>query len=66
MSLAMLTHWVCNVAIGQFFLQAVAAVGVSGVYCGFGAVCLAGFAYIQACVVETKGKSVEEITRMMT
>ncbi len=49
MSLAMLTHWVCNVMIGQFFLAAVAKVGVSGVYCGFGVVCILAVLYIQVC-----------------
>lgn len=65
MSLAMLTHWVCNVIIGQFFLAAVAKVGVSGVYCAFGVVCILAVLYIQGNVVETKGKTVEEIQKLM-
>lgn len=54
-SLAMVTHWVCNFAIGQLFLSAVAAVGVPGVYTFFAAVCFACVAFVGRFVVETKG-----------
>lgn len=50
----MVTHWVCNVAIGQNFMSAVEAVGISGVYAFFGVVSLIGAAYIAANVPETK------------
>ena len=64
-SLAMATHWVCNFAIGQAFLPVVSKVGVAGAYLGFAGVCLAAVAFARAAVPETKGKSLEEIERLM-
>lgn len=55
-SLAMVTHWVCNFAIGQLFLAAVSAFGVSTVYLFFAAVCFACVAFVGKAVVETKGR----------
>ncbi|KAL4437118.1 hypothetical protein ABPG75_004257 [Micractinium tetrahymenae] len=64
-SLAMVTHWVCNFAIGQLFLSAVSAFGVSACYLFFAVVCFACVAFIQRAVVETKGRSLEEIELAM-
>jgi hypothetical protein len=64
-SLAMVTHWVCNFAIGQLFLSAVAAFGVPAVYLFFAAVCFATVAFVGRSVVETKGRSLEEIELAM-
>jgi hypothetical protein len=50
----MVTHWVCNVAIGQNFMAWVDAFGLAAVYAGFAAASLLGAAYIQANVPETK------------
>lgn len=47
--------------IGLLFLSVVEKVGVSMVYVGFGAVCLSGTLYVSKNVVETKGRSLEEI-----
>ena len=55
-SLAMVAHWVCNFAVGQLFLSAVAAVGVPGVYLFFAAACFACVAFASKAVVETKGR----------
>ena len=41
-------------------------VGVSVVYLGFGAVCLSGAYYVSKNVVETKGRSLEEIERELS
>lgn len=60
-SAAFVSHWVCNMAIGQTFLAAVAAYGLATVYAGFGAVALVGLLYISRAVPETKGKSFEQI-----
>ncbi len=60
-SAAFVSHWVCNMAIGQTFLGAVAAYGLATVYAGFGAVALVGLMYISRAVPETKGKSFEQI-----
>jgi hypothetical protein len=50
----MVTHWVCNVAIGQNFMAWVDRFGLSAVYAGFALASLIGAAYIQANVPETK------------
>jgi MFS family permease len=61
-SLAMLTHWVTNVIVGQFFLMGVASCGLSAVYAIFAVVCALGALYINGpSVPETKGKSLDEI-----
>ena len=65
MSLALAVHWVINFLIGQTFLPALAAVGVSGVYMFFAAVCLLTVAFVNGTVVETKGRSLEEIEALM-
>ena len=65
-SAAMATHWVCNFAVGQAFLPAVSAVGVSGAYLFFAGVCLVTVAFVRAQVPETKGRSLEEIEVAMS
>ena len=50
----MVTHWVCNVAIGQNFMAWVDAFGLAAVYAGFAVASLLGAAYIPASVPETK------------
>eukprot|EP00877_Chromochloris_zofingiensis_P006596 jgi/Chrzof1/218/Cz01g07160.t1 len=65
-SAAMVTHWVCNVLIGQNFIAAVDSYGISAVYAAFGIASLIGAAYISANVPETKGKSFEQIQAEMT
>lgn len=62
-SLAMVTHWACNFAVGQLFLGLVAAHGLAAVYGGFAAMCLAAVLFINALLPETKGRSLEEIER---
>ncbi|KAK6118620.1 hypothetical protein DH2020_047612 [Rehmannia glutinosa] len=54
-------HWVFNFLVGLFFLELVEKLGVAPVYAGFGGISLlaAGFAYYF--IVETKGRSLEEI-----
>lgn len=64
-SMAMGVHWICNFMLGQLFLQAVSAVGVSGVYCFFSVVCLIGVVFVQQVVVETKGKSADELKQLL-
>jgi hypothetical protein len=51
--------------LGQLFLSAVGAVGVSGVYCFFAAVCALGVVFVSSSIVETKGKTPEEIAKLM-
>lgn len=64
-SLAMVTHWVCNLIIGQVFLSSVQAFGVSRVYLFFALVCFASVTYVPRALVETKGRSLEEIELAM-
>ncbi|CAI5982087.1 unnamed protein product, partial [Closterium sp. NIES-65] len=60
---ALTTHWLCNFVIGLSFLGFVKVVGVAAAYVGFAAVCFVGVVFVRACVVETKGRSLEEIER---
>lgn len=57
---------VSNFIIGLLFLAVVEKVGVSVVYLGFGAVCALGTFYVSNNVVETKGRSLEEIERELS
>jgi sugar porter (SP) family MFS transporter len=66
MAVSLGVHWVCNFVIGLLFLSVVEKVGVSVVYLVFGAVCLCGILYVSKNVVETKGRSLEEIERELT
>ncbi|XP_002960400.2 plastidic glucose transporter 4 [Selaginella moellendorffii] len=65
-SLCMGVHWVCNFAIGLWFLSVVNKFGVSKVYLAFSSVCLLAVIYIANNVVETKGRSLEEIELELT
>eukprot|EP00892_Ulva_mutabilis_P006772 jgi/Ulvmu1/4467/UM002_0192.1 len=64
-SLAMVVHWVFNFMLGQLFLQTVSEFGISAVYCFFASVCLAGALYISLVLVETKGRTPQEIAKLM-
>ena len=61
----MVFHWVCNFMLGQLFLPIVGAVGVSQVYCFFAVVCGIGAVFVSKFLVETKGRTPEEIGRLM-
>ncbi|XP_030507559.1 plastidic glucose transporter 4 isoform X1 [Cannabis sativa] len=58
-------HWISNFVIGLYFLSVVNKFGISSVYLGFSAVCLLAVLYISGNVVETKGRSLEEIERAL-
>ncbi|OVA12997.1 Sugar/inositol transporter [Macleaya cordata] len=58
-------HWVSNFVIGLYFLSVVNKFGISSVYLGFSMVCILAVLYIAANVVETKGRSLEEIERAL-
>ncbi|EFJ32048.1 hypothetical protein SELMODRAFT_439936 [Selaginella moellendorffii] len=61
MAFSLCVHWVSNFLIGLFFLTAIQAFGLPAVYTGFGAVSLATVAFANSFIIETKGKSLEEI-----
>ena len=65
MALAMTSHWINNFLVGQLFLPLSELIGVAGVYIIFALVCCAGAAYSSLCMVETKGRSLEEIEAEM-
>ncbi|KAJ4730097.1 Plastidic glucose transporter like [Melia azedarach] len=54
-------HWVCNFLVGLFFLDLVETFGLAPVYAGFGAVSLLSAFFAYYFIVETKGRSLEEI-----
>lgn len=65
-ALSLATHWVLNFGIGLYFLAFVNKYGISSVYLGFASVCLLAVLYIAGNVVETKGRSLEEIERALS
>ncbi|OWM64424.1 hypothetical protein CDL15_Pgr020391 [Punica granatum] len=64
-SLSLGMHWISNFVIGLWFLSVVNKFGISSVYLGFASVCLLAVLYIAGNVVETKGRSLEEIERAL-
>ncbi|XP_052204435.1 plastidic glucose transporter 4-like isoform X2 [Diospyros lotus] len=58
-------HWISNFIIGLYFLSFVNKFGISSVYLGFSMICVLAVLYIAANVVETKGRSLEEIERAL-
>ncbi|KAL1291764.1 hypothetical protein HN51_060285 [Arachis hypogaea] len=65
-SLSLGTHWISNFVIGLYFLSVVNKFGISSVYLGFSGVCILAVLYIAGNVVETKGRSLEEIERALS
>ncbi|CAI9110662.1 OLC1v1010726C1 [Oldenlandia corymbosa var. corymbosa] len=59
-------HWISNFVIGLYFLSFVNKYGISTVYLGFASICLLAVMYIGGNVVETKGRSLEEIERALS
>jgi len=64
-SLSLGMHWISNFVIGLYFLSVVNKFGISSVYLGFSTICLLAVLYIAGNVVETKGRSLEEIERAL-
>ncbi|GKV16781.1 hypothetical protein SLEP1_g27373 [Rubroshorea leprosula] len=58
-------HWSSNFVIGLYFLSVVNKFGISSVYLGFAGICFLAVLYIAGNVVETKGRSLEEIERAL-
>ncbi|XP_076919910.1 plastidic glucose transporter 4-like [Bidens hawaiensis] len=65
-ALSLCMHWITNFFIGLCFLSLVTAFGISKVYLGFGCICLLAVMYIASNVVETKGRSLEDIERELS
>ncbi|MBA0686526.1 hypothetical protein Goari_014125 [Gossypium aridum] len=60
-ALSLCMHWISNFVIGLYFLSVVDKFGISVVYLVFAAVCLLAVLFMAGNVVETKGRSLEEI-----
>ncbi|PWA97157.1 major facilitator superfamily protein [Artemisia annua] len=61
MSFSFSVHWVCNFLVGLFFLELTEKFGVAPVYGSFGAVSAFAAIFSYYFLVETKGRSLEEI-----
>ena len=54
-------NWFCAFLVTKFEADIEAAIGASGAYFLFAAICAAGTVFVGVCVPETKGKSGREI-----
>nr|CAB3456987.1 unnamed protein product [Digitaria exilis] len=61
MGFSFTVHWICNFLVGLYFLELVKKFGVGAVYAGFGGVSLLTALFAYNFIVETKGRSLEEI-----
>ncbi|XP_056167154.1 probable plastidic glucose transporter 3 isoform X2 [Syzygium oleosum] len=61
MAFCMAVHWVINFFVGLFFLQLLEQLGPRVLYTIFATFCLIAAAFVKRNVVETKGKSLQEI-----
>ncbi|KAI7726829.1 hypothetical protein M8C21_006628 [Ambrosia artemisiifolia] len=61
MSFSFSVHWVCNFLVGLFFLDLTENFGVAPVYGSFGVVSILASIFSYSFLVETKGRSLEEI-----
>ncbi|KAM5547781.1 putative plastidic glucose transporter 2 [Rosa sericea] len=61
MAVCMSVHWVINFFVGLLFLQLLENLGPQLLYSMFGTVCMMAVVFVKRNVVETKGKSLQEI-----
>lgn len=61
MSIAVTALWIACFVLTYTFPALNAALGTSGVFWTYAAICLAGLLFLYFCLPETKGKSLEEI-----
>uniref|UniRef100_A0A0A9GFQ0 Major facilitator superfamily (MFS) profile domain-containing protein n=1 Tax=Arundo donax TaxID=35708 RepID=A0A0A9GFQ0_ARUDO len=61
MGFSFTVHWICNFLVGLYFLEFVKKFGVGAVYAGFGVVSLLTALFAYNFIVETQGRSLEEI-----
>ncbi|KAL3700840.1 hypothetical protein R1sor_018862 [Riccia sorocarpa] len=65
LAVSLCVHWVCNFAIGLLFLELVQRFGLSAVYTSFGVVSLLSVLFTNLYIIETKGRSLEEIEKIL-
>ncbi|XP_062150675.1 probable plastidic glucose transporter 1 isoform X2 [Alnus glutinosa] len=61
MGFSFTAHWVCNFLVGFFFLDLLEKFGVAPIYATFGGVSLIAAMFAKYFIVETRGRSLEEI-----
>ncbi|KAJ7963025.1 Major facilitator superfamily protein [Quillaja saponaria] len=61
MAVCMAVHWVINFFVGLLFLRLLEQIGACVLYTIFGSFCLLGVIFVKKYIVETKGKSLQEI-----
>ncbi|KAJ4788801.1 hypothetical protein LUZ62_040047 [Rhynchospora pubera] len=61
MALCMSVHWVINFFVGLLFLQLLEQLGAELLYSIFATVCVVAAIFVRKNVVETKGKTLQEI-----
>ncbi|KAK4601921.1 hypothetical protein RGQ29_011143 [Quercus rubra] len=61
MAICMSVHWVINFFVGLLFLRLLEQLGPQLLYSIFGSFCLIAVVFVKRNVVETKGKSLQEI-----
>jgi sugar porter (SP) family MFS transporter len=65
-SIAVSALWIACFVLTFTFPVLNRALGASGTFWLYAAICFAGFAFVQRCVPETKGRSLEEIEQDLT
>ncbi|KAL8465909.1 hypothetical protein ACS0TY_035138 [Phlomoides rotata] len=66
MAICMSVHWVINFFVGLFFLNLLEMLGPQILYTIFATFCLMGVVFVKNNVIETKGKSLQEIEMALT
>ncbi|KAI5440045.1 hypothetical protein KIW84_025414, partial [Lathyrus oleraceus] len=61
MAFCMSVHWVCNFLVGLLFLRLLEKLGPQLLYSMFATFCMMAVIFVKRNVVETKGKSLQEI-----
>ncbi|XP_061367516.1 probable plastidic glucose transporter 3 isoform X1 [Gastrolobium bilobum] len=61
MAICLAVHWVINFFVGLLFLRLLEQIGPQLVYTTFGSFCLLAVIFVNKYVLETKGKSLQEI-----
>lgn len=61
MAFCMSVHWVLNFCVGLTFLPLLELMGPQLLYAMFGTFCLMGVVFVKRYVIETKGKTLQEI-----
>ncbi|QCE02040.1 probable plastidic glucose transporter 3 [Vigna unguiculata] len=61
MAICLAMHWAINFFVGLFFLRLLELIGAQLLYTIFGSCCLVAVVFVKKYILETKGKSLQEI-----